>query len=124
MRIDKWLWCARFFKTRAIAADAVKKGRVRVNDNPVKPALVIRPGDAVSVRTGPYTHRVTVLALASGRKAAATAAQLYREDPDSIETRRLLAEQLQGDRGRYAGSRGRPGKRERRKLVAFKKQTS
>lgn len=124
MRIDKWLWCARFFKTRALAAEATKKGRVRVNDKPVKPALVIRPGDEIVVRAGPFTHRITVLALAGGRKGAAAAAQLYREAPDSIEKRRQLAMQLQAVGGKLTGSRGRPTKRDRRKLAAFKKQSS
>ncbi|MBF8270006.1 MAG: RNA-binding S4 protein, partial [Gammaproteobacteria bacterium] len=64
MRVDKWLWCARFYKTRALAAAAIKKGKIEVNDNPIKPAHVIRPGDEIRIKSGPYLQRITVLALA------------------------------------------------------------
>lgn len=122
MRIDKWLWCARFFKTRGLAAEAVKKGRIQVNNNRIKPAFAIRPGDEARIRSGPYTRQITVLALAAGRKGATEAAELYREDPASIEQRKIIADQikLNGALQQRTG-RGRPTKRERRQLVNFKK---
>lgn len=123
MRIDKWLWCARFFKTRGLAADAVKKGRVQVNNNRAKPALAVRAGDEIHIRSGPFTQQITVLALASGRKGAAEAAQLYREDPASLANRELVAEQLKTNNALHGYSRGRPTKRERRQLVDFKKRS-
>ena len=124
MRIDKWLWCARFYKTRAMASDAVKKGKVQINNNRAKPAQPVRPGDAVGIRSGPYTQQVTVLALAGGRKGAAEAALLYREQPESIENRRLVAEQMKATNAMFSTSRGRPTKRERRKLVQFRKRST
>ena len=122
MRIDKWLWCARFYKTRGLAAEAVKKGRVQVNNNRIKPALSVHPGDEIRIRSGPYTRLITVLALAAGRKGAAEAAQLYREDPASIEQRNIIAGQLKLNNAMHnRPGRGRPTKRERRQIVDFKK---
>lgn len=124
MRIDKWLWCARFYKTRGMASEAVKKGKVQVNHNRAKPAHQLRPGDQLSIRSGPYTRQVTVLALANGRKSAAEAAGLYREAPASIENRRIITEQIKATNAMFRGGAGRPTKRERRKLAAFKKRST
>jgi len=124
MRVDKWLWCARFYKTRAMASTAIKKGNIQVNDNPIKPAQALRPGDKIRIKSGPYHQQITVLALTKNRSSAQAAAQLYREDPSSIEKRRLLAEQLQTHHALYPYSQGRPTKHERRKLSAFKKRLS
>ena len=121
MRIDKWLWCARLYKTRGLAAEAVRKGKVQVNNNRARPAHQVRPGDEIFIRSGPYTRQLSVLALATGRKSAAEAARLYREEPASIENRRLIAEQMKATNAMFRGSRGRPAKRERRKLAQFKK---
>lgn len=124
MRIDKWLWCARFYKSRGLASEAVKKGKVQVNDNRAKPAQPVRTGDELCIRSGPYTRQVTVQALTTGRKGATEAARLYREKPESIENRRFIAEQVKATNSMFSGSTGRPTKRERRKLVQFKKRSS
>ena len=125
MRIDKWLWCARFYKTRGLASEAVNKGRVQVNNNRIKPAFSVHTGDEIHIRSGPYTRQITVLALATGRKGAAEAAQLYREDPASIEQRNLIADQLKLNNAMHRRpGRGRPTKRERRQIVDFKKGSS
>ena len=121
MRLDKWLWCARFYKTRALAAAAIKKGRIQINDQTGKPSSAIHPGDIVTIKSGPYLQRLTVLALAYNRVSAQATARLYSEDQVSIERRRLLAEQLRAHRSLYPASQVRPGKRDRRKLTAFKK---
>jgi ribosome-associated heat shock protein Hsp15 len=122
MRIDKWLWCARLFKTRGLASEAVKKGRVQVNNKRVKPALLVRPDDQICIRSGPYTRKITVLLLATGRKGAAEAAQMYREDPSSIEQRSIIATQIKlNNNMRRRTNRGRPTKRERRQMVVYKK---
>jgi len=122
MRIDKWLWCARFFKTRGLASEAVKKGKVQLNNNRIKPAMLIRPGDPISIRSGPYTQQITIVALSAGRKGAVEASQLYREEPASIEQRKVIAAQIKlNNNMSYRTSRGRPTKRDRRQMVALKK---
>ncbi len=89
-RLDKWLWCARFFKTRNIAADAIKTGRIAVNGARVKPAKEIRIGDRLSVRQPPYEFVISVLDLSSQRGSANDAQQLYAETEASIEQRNAL----------------------------------
>src|SRR5947209_17196322 len=91
MRIDKWLWAARFFKTRSAATEAVLGGRAHVNGARVKPAKEIKPGDEIEVTIGVVRRVVEVLALSDKRGPATVAATLYRETPDSIERRERLA---------------------------------
>lgn len=117
LRIDKWLWAARFYKTRSLAAQEIGKGRVLVNDQPAKPAREIAAGDHVSVRKGEMTTHVHVVALSAVRGPAPVAQKLYKETPDSIaareraaEMRRLAPEPAQSIR------LGRPTKRERRQI--------
>jgi ribosome-associated heat shock protein Hsp15 len=114
MRIDKWLWAARFFKTRSLACEAVERERVRVNGQAVKPAREVRVGDQVSVRQDVSgLHTVTVRGLARVRGPAAVAQTLYEETADSLAARARLAEQ-----GRLApepaAAQGRLTKRQRR----------
>jgi ribosome-associated heat shock protein Hsp15 len=121
-RLDKWLWAARFFKTRSQAAEAVEGGKVEVNDDKPKRSRPIKPGDRIRIRLGPYEHRITVRALAQKRGSAAIAAELFLEDPESRAARERLAEQhrlaaqLHG-----AESRGRPSKKDRRDIARWKK---
>ena len=122
-RLDQWLWAARFFKTRALAAEAVGGGKVELNGEKAKRSKPVRPGDALRIRLGPYEHRVTVVALAHRRGSAALAATLYREDKAGRAARERLAEQHRlaarmGD-GR---PEGRPTKRERREIDNWKKR--
>ena len=119
-RLDKWLWCARFYKTRALASVAVRNGRVEIDDGQAKPSRAIAAGDRLRIRRGPFVHEVTVLATAAGRKSATAAAVLYVESPGSLKARELLAAQIEADRARYPRTRGRPEKRERRALMRFK----
>jgi ribosome-associated heat shock protein Hsp15 len=88
LRIDKWLWAARFYKTRALAAAAVEGGKVQVNGERVKPAKLLRAGDALIVRNGPFAWTITVLALGGRRVPAAEAAKLYCESEESRKSRR------------------------------------
>ena len=120
MRLDKWLWCARFFKTRALAADAVKNGRILVNGAKGKPAKYIVTGDSVRISKSPYRFDITVTALAAGRKSAADAAMLFTENRESVAEREKLAAQLKLDSLLAPRSNGRPTKRERRDLITFK----
>lgn len=116
-RIDKWLWAARFFKTRSLATDAVAGGKVQVDGERVKPARLVRPGSMVRVRKGEVEFTVRVEGTAERRGPAQEAERLYQETPDS---RRLREERAAGRRA-LAGSHpaqgaGRPSKRERRRL--------
>lgn len=117
MRLDKWLWCARFYKTRALAAQAIERHHVRVDGQPVKPARALRAGDTVFLRQGDVQRTVTVRALTATRGPAPVAQQLYEETAESIAereqaaaTRRLAPEPA------HAIAQGRPTKRNRRTL--------
>jgi ribosome-associated heat shock protein Hsp15 len=121
MRIDKWLWAARFFKTRSLATEAVLGGRVQVGGARVKPAREVRVGDTLEIRRSHVTWTVEVRALAERRGPAAEAAMLYEETKDSQEAReqhrleRRLAQPLGADLG------ARPTKQDRRRLDALRK---
>ena len=116
VRLDKWLWAARFSKTRALAADAVVGGRVEVGGHKVKPGRLLHLGDVVRVRIGPFVHVVTVLALSGRRGPAAEAAKLYEEDPASRAEREKLREQHRLAAQAFAFGEGKPSKKERRAL--------
>jgi ribosome-associated heat shock protein Hsp15 len=121
IRIDKWLWAARFFKTRALAAEAVAGGKVKVNGERVKAAKVIHLDDALSIHIGPYEYVVRVRALSARRGPAPQAALLYEESEPSKLARNELATRLSAE-GRYATpATGRPSKKERRQVIHFKK---
>lgn len=120
-RIDLWLWSARFFKTRALAAQAVESGRVELNGQATKRGKPLRPGDQLRIRIGAYEHRITVRALARRRGPAALAAELYEETPESRAARERLAEQHRLAAKLSGGaSTGRPTKRDRRALGKLK----
>lgn len=121
MRLDKWLWAARFFKTRALAAEAVAGGKVKVNGERVKAARAIRQGDALSIHIGPYEYLVRVQALSDRRGPAAQAARLYEESESGKAAREELATRLAVERRLVAPSKGRPSKKERRQVIQFKK---
>lgn len=122
MRIDKWLWAARFFKTRAIAADAVDGGKVHLNGERVKRAKNIRVGDEIQIRQGPYEQRVTVRELSERRGPATQAATMYEERPDSIAERERLQEQRRVEATRIAHDAGRPSKRDRRQIDELRRR--
>ena len=122
VRVDKWLWAARFFKTRSLAAQAVDGGKVQVNGDRVKPAKTIRPGDEVRVRLGPYEHIVDVRATAERRGSASVAALLYSETDASRAAREKLHWQLTSAAPAMEPEKGRPTKRDRRVLERFRKR--
>ena len=120
MRLDKWLWAARMFKTRALAAEAAEQGRVVVNGTPAKPSREVRVGDCVELRRQDGTLRLTVNALSKVRGPASQAQGLYTEDPASQARRLEQAEQARLAREpAHAMARGRPTKRDRRQLAAW-----
>ena len=118
MRLDKWLWAARFYKTRALAVDDIDKGRISVNGQAAKPSRDLRTGDTVALRLGPIRRIVLVKALSAQRGPAPVAQTLYEETADSVadrgreaEARRLAAEPA------LSIEQGRPTKRDRRDLA-------
>jgi ribosome-associated heat shock protein Hsp15 len=120
VRIDKWLWAARFYKTRGLAADAVAGGKVEVNGQKPKPAKAVHPGDVVRVRMGPYEHLVTVKALSERRGPAAEAAKLYEEDAAAKARREKLAEQHRIAATAFAHGEGKPSRQEREAVRKLK----
>jgi ribosome-associated heat shock protein Hsp15 len=117
VRLDKWLWAARFFKTRSLASDAIGGGKITVNGDHVKPARAIQPGDVVSVRLGPYEHVVEVRGLSERRGPASVAATLYEERAASVAAREKLAEQLRMAPAAFVfEEKGRPTKKDRRDI--------
>ena len=119
VRIDKWLWAARFYKTRSLAADAVEGGKVQVNGERVKPAKVIRAGDTLSVRNGHFTWEITVLALSERRGSAAEASKLYAESDQSRREREEKSALLKIERQSNPFPGGRPSKKARRQIIKF-----
>lgn len=116
VRIDKWLWAARFFKTRTLATDAVDCGKVRQNGDRIKPAHGVRAGDTLIIDNGATVWEVTVLGLSDVRGSAAVAQMLYTETEASSTKRRHEAEQRKYFREPSAALKGRPTKRDRRQL--------
>jgi ribosome-associated heat shock protein Hsp15 len=119
-RLDKWLWAARFFKTRAIASDAIESGKVEVNGERPKRGKAVKVGDLIRVRLGPYEHHVVVRALSARRGPAAQAQLLYEETEASLQARTLLAERLKAAPPPLFTEKGRPTKKERRDLRRLK----
>ncbi|MGG1946247.1 RNA-binding S4 domain-containing protein [Trinickia sp. NRRL B-1857] len=114
MRIDKWLWASRFFKTRSLAADAVEKGRVRIGGASVKPAKEVRVGDLVTIEIERIVWEIQVLGVCEVRGPASVAQTLYAETADSRAKREVEAERRRTYREPAAGLQGRPTKRDRR----------
>jgi ribosome-associated heat shock protein Hsp15 len=121
VRIDKWLWAARFFKTRSAATDAVLGGLVHVGGERVKPARAIAVGEVVEVRTGNVRRTIVVQDTAERRGPASVAATLYEETPESVAERERLAAERRLARPLGADLGARPTKQDRRRLDALRK---
>ena len=120
VRIDKWLWAARFFKTRAIAADAVKGGKIDVNGQRPKPSKLMAVGDRVAIRRGPIEHMVIVKVVTAQRASAPIAQTFYQETAESIETRERVEAELKASALARPQFGGRPTKQERREMLKLK----
>jgi ribosome-associated heat shock protein Hsp15 len=117
VRLDKWLWAARFYKTRGLSSEEIDKGRVLVNGQNAKPAKEVKIGDTMTIRTGPVTRTVIVKALSGVRGPAPVAALLYEETSDSQALRQAAAEQRRlAPEPAQTITQGRPTKRDRREL--------
>ena len=117
LRIDKWLWAARFYKTRSLAVEEISKGRVRVNDVEAKPSREVKAGDTVALRQGPVIRTLVVRGISSQRGSAPVAQQLYEETEESLALRAQAADlhRLASDPASSV-EHGRPTKRDRRSL--------
>jgi len=122
IRIDKWLWAARFFKTRSLAADAVTGGKIDVNGARAKPSRIMRLGDKLNIRRGPYESTIVVKGLAKLRGPAPEAQLLYEETEESIRKREMASAQLKLERPPEFHSPGRPSKKDRRAVLRFTKK--
>jgi ribosome-associated heat shock protein Hsp15 len=120
MRIDKWLWAARFFKTRALAAKACELGRIRSNEIAAKPAREVRVGDRLEIKNEGGEYEVAVVALSEMRGPAAVAVTLYRETDESRERRLAMAELKKAAQPFDAWLDGKPNKRDRREIDRFR----
>jgi ribosome-associated heat shock protein Hsp15 len=118
-RIDKWLWAARFYKTRSLASEAVKTSKVLINGEKAKPSKEIAPGDTIAIRQSYFSKTVQVLGLSHRRGPATVAANLYVETLDSIANRERLKEIQQSQPAIRRSGHGRPTKRERRRIISF-----
>ena len=119
VRIDKWLWAARFFKTRSLAREAVAGGKVQYEGHRVKPGRGLKVGDRLSVTRGEEVFEITVLDPADQRVAAALAETRYVEDPAGRERRLAVAEQRKLQHSANTDRPRRPGKRERRQIISM-----
>jgi ribosome-associated heat shock protein Hsp15 len=115
VRVDRWLWAARLVKTRSLAAEAVRGGRVHVNGRAVKPSRELRPGDRVELTLGAVRRTVVVMATAERRGPAREAAGLYEETPESVEARERARAERRAAGAAVADLGGRPTKRDRRR---------
>jgi ribosome-associated heat shock protein Hsp15 len=120
VRIDKWLWAARFYKTRAMATDAINGGHVHVNGQRTKPARMVVMGDKVSITKPPYTFEIKIVALSDKRGSASVAQTLYEESTDSQEKREVIRQQMKLQAANSPSPRKRPDKQQRRKIIRFK----
>ncbi|MBL0170232.1 MAG: RNA-binding protein [Gemmatimonadaceae bacterium] len=119
-RLDKWLWAARFFKTRALAAEAIDGGKIEVNGEHTKRSKLVQADDRIRLRDGPYEWQLIVRDIAQRRGPASVAQQLYEELPDSRARREAVYTQLKSMPTAFAFGDSRPGKRDRRDLRKLK----
>jgi len=122
-RLDKWLWAARFYKTRQLAVSAIKNGKISLNKQRAKPASAVKEQDMISVRRGPYEEIIIVLIVSQQRGSASIAQTLYKETQDSIKQREIIREQLKNQPHNPFGG-PKPGKRDVRVNRAVKRWES
>jgi ribosome-associated heat shock protein Hsp15 len=123
VRIDKWLWAARFFKTRGKARDAINGGKVQLNGSRVKPGRALKTGDCLRIHREDGEFIITVLGTSSRRRPASQAQELYLEDEESRLQREELAEQKRLQRSSRMERDRRPDKRQRRRLIRFRQDS-
>ncbi len=120
LRLDKWLWAARFFKTRRLATDAISGGKVHLNGSRIKPSRQVRPGDRLEIQRGDTLFEIFVEQINHQRRPASEAQQLYRETAESLQRRHQLTEERQLQARTRRARERRPDKKQRRKLLEIK----
>jgi ribosome-associated heat shock protein Hsp15 len=122
IRLDKWLWAARFFKTRKLAADAISGGKVHVNNQRTKPGKEVKPGTKLTITKDTYQWEITIIALSSQRRPAKEAVLLYEETPESLAKRQqqIIQQREQRELFDFNGQDHKPNKKERRLIHRFK----
>ena len=121
-RLDKWLWAARFFKTRALATESVAGGKVHLNGQRVKPGKTVSIGDELTIQRGVDAYQVSIKGLSLQRRPAKEAIALYEESEESIKARDALSEMRRAAGAGRTFSEGKPNKHQRKKIVRFKRE--
>ena len=124
VRVDKWLWAARFFKTRSLARTAIQGGKVQVNGTRTKPSKVLNAGDTLRIQRGLEVFTVRVVGISDRRGPATEAQKLYAETEESRARREAQAEERSLQRAQRAERERRPDKRQRRQIIRFRKDRS
>jgi len=122
IRIDNWLWAARFYKTRGLSADAIDAGKIEVNGERAKRSRLVQAGDRIRIRIGPYEHLVHVRGVTERRGSAPIAQQLYEEDPESKKAREAMAAHVRAMNANTGYESGRPTKKDRRDIERLKRR--
>lgn len=122
VRLDKWLWAARFYKTRGLSADAIDAGKIEVNGDRAKRARLVQAGDRVRIRIGPYEHVITIKDVSERRGSAAIAQALYEEDAESRKAREVMAAHVRAMNANTGYESGRPTKKDRREIERLKRR--
>ena len=122
VRLDKWLWAARFYKTRGLSAEAVDAGKIEVNGERAKRARLVQAGDRVKIRIGPYEHVITIRDVSEKRGSAPIAQALYEEDAESRKARELMAAHVRAMNANTGYESGRPTKKDRREIERLRRR--
>ena len=122
VRLDKWLWAARFYKTRGLSAEAIDAGKIEVNGERAKRARLVQAGDRVKIRIGPYEHVITIKGVSEKRGSAPIAQALYEEDAESKKARELMAAHVRGMNANTGYESGRPTKKDRREIERLRRR--
>ena len=122
IRLDKWLWAARFFKTRPLATEAVNGGKVHLTGHRVKPGRLVHIGDALHIQRGPVQYEIIVKGINKQRRPASEMEQLYEETPESMASRQQLMDLHKMAAGARTAPSGKPNKHERKHIVRFKRE--
>lgn len=122
VRLDKWLWAARFYKTRALSAQAIEGGKIEVNGERAKRSKLVREGDKMRIRMGPYEHVIDVTGVSSSRGSATIAATLYKETEESKKAREVMASHVRAMNANTGYESGRPTKKDRRDIEKVRRR--
>ena len=122
VRLDKWLWAARFYKTRGLSADAIDAGKIEVNGERAKRSRLVQAGDRLKIRIGPYEHVITVNDVSEKRGSAPIAQKLYDEDAESRKAREVMAAHVRAMNANTGYESGRPTKKDRREIERLRRR--